>query len=154
MDPIHPLTTLLLLSGNTRRSMEIVLNHRVASYPNLLHLPVLYNIIAGGQTWAHKVVEKFPLEVRPLYDPSDGWSMDGALFRSLALTRPMYHHTQPTLLFHASFGIAVANSIVFLGATLKDRKLMTLRQWLLLQVVVLVSWTPGVDDALRVSCAL
>lgn len=45
---------------------------------------------------------------------------------------------EPTLLFHASFGIAVANSIVFLGATLKDRKLMTLRQWLLLQVVVLV----------------
>jgi hypothetical protein len=86
--------------------MEIVLNHRVASYPNLLHLPVLYNIIVGGQSWAHKVVDKFPLE--------------------------------PTLLFHASFGIAVANSIVFLGATLKDRKLMTLRQWLLLQVVVLV----------------
>lgn len=85
---------------------EIVLNHRVASYPNLLHLPVLYNIIAGGQAWAHSVVAKFPLE--------------------------------PTLLFHASFGIAVANSIVFLGATLKDRKLMTLRQWLLLQVVVLV----------------
>ena len=87
--------------------MEIVLNHRVASYPNLLHLPVLYNIIAGGQSWAHSVAAKFPLE--------------------------------PTLLFHASFGIAVANSIVFLGATLKDRKLMTLRQWLLLQVVVLVS---------------
>jgi hypothetical protein len=46
---------------------------------------------------------------------------------------------EPALLFHASFGIAVANSIVFLGATLKDRKLMTLRQWLLLQLVVLVS---------------
>jgi hypothetical protein len=48
---------------------------------------------------------------------------------------------ESTLLFHASFGIAVANSIVFLGATLKDRKLMTLRQWLILQVVVLVRHT-------------
>jgi hypothetical protein len=39
----------------TLERTEIVLNHRVASYPNLLHLPVLYNIIAGGQTWAHAV---------------------------------------------------------------------------------------------------
>jgi hypothetical protein len=94
--------------------MEIILNHRVASYPNLLHLPVLYNIIVGGQEWMYKVIEKFPLE--------------------------------PTLLFHASFGIAVANSIVFLGATLKDRKLMTLRQWLLLQVVVLTPFVTTVVD--------
>lgn len=94
--------------------MEIVLNHRVASYPNLLHLPVLYNVIVGGQAWAHTVAERFPLE--------------------------------PTLLFHASFGIAVANSIVFLGATLKDRKLMTLRQWLLLQVVVLTPFVTTVVD--------
>jgi hypothetical protein len=55
---------------------------------------------------------------------------------------------EPTLLFHASFGIAVANSIVFLGATLKDRKLMTLRQWLLLQVVVLV----GSPFKLKLKC--
>ncbi|TFJ83626.1 hypothetical protein NSK_004730 [Nannochloropsis salina CCMP1776] len=93
---------------------EIVLNHRVASYPNLLHLPVLYNVILGGQPWLQQVVAKFPLE--------------------------------PTLLFHASFGIAVANSIVFLGATLKDRKLMTLRQWLLLQVVVLTPFVTTVVD--------
>lgn len=57
--------------------MEIVLNHRVASYPNLLHLPVLYNVIAGGQSWAHKVVEKFPLEVRGCVGPWVRW-----LFRS------------------------------------------------------------------------
>jgi len=93
---------------------EIILNHRVASYPNLLHLPVLYNIILGGQPWLQQLLLKFPLE--------------------------------PTLLFHASFGIAVANSIVFLGATLKDRKLMTLRQWLLLQVVVLTPFVTTVVD--------
>lgn len=93
---------------------EIILNHRVASYPNLLHLPVLYNIILGGQDWLQQLLLKFPLE--------------------------------PTLLFHASFGIAVANSIVFLGATLKDRRLMTLRQWLLLQVVVLTPFVTTVVD--------
>lgn len=76
-----------------------------------------------------------------------GWSLRPALLSLIRWPWLVHTHplktkpkpnTQPTLLFHASFGIAVANSIVFLGATLKDRKLMTLRQWLLLQVVVLV----------------
>lgn len=82
------------------------MNHRLASYPNLAHAPVLYNILFGGQQWLHSVTDKFPAE--------------------------------SILLFHASFGIAVANSIIFLGATLKDRKLMSLRQWLMLQSTALV----------------
>lgn len=93
---------------------DIVLNHRVASYPNLLHLPILYNIIVGGQDWINQVAEKFPLE--------------------------------PMVFFHASFAIAVANSIVFLGATLKDRKVITLRGWLLLQLIVLTPFFTTILD--------
>jgi hypothetical protein len=111
-DPTAAAAAAVAIERETRT--EIILNHRVASYPNLLHLPVLYNIIVGGQPWLQQLLLKFPLE--------------------------------PTLLFHASFGIAVANSIVFLGATLKDRKLMTLRQWLLVQVVVLTPFVTTVVD--------
>ncbi|KAG5180406.1 hypothetical protein JKP88DRAFT_349517 [Tribonema minus] len=84
---------------------ETVINHRAASYPNLLHIPVLYNILAGGQPWLARVSERWPAE--------------------------------PMMLYHACFAIAVANSIVFLCATLKDRKLMTLRAWLYVQLIVL-----------------
>ncbi len=113
-DPTAAAAAATAVAVERETRMEIILNHRVASYPNLLHLPVLYNIILGGQPWLQQLLLRFPLE--------------------------------PTLLFHASFGIAVANSIVFLGATLKDRRLMTLRQWLLLQVVVLTPFVTTVVD--------
>ena len=44
------------------------------------------------------------------------------------------------------FAIAVANSIVFLGATLKDRKVISLRGWLLLQLIVLTPFFTTVLD--------
>jgi hypothetical protein len=48
--------------------LDIVLNHRVASYPNLLHLPVLYNVLVGGQAWLQ--------QVRPGASPSRDSSAD------------------------------------------------------------------------------
>jgi len=93
---------------------DIVLNHRVASYPNLLHLPILWNIGIGGRGWLDTVLQSFPGESALLYD--------------------------------AAFGMALANSIVFLGATLKDRRLMTLREWLALQLVVLAPFVSTVVD--------
>ena len=70
--------------------MEIVLNHRVASYPNLLHVPVLYNIIVGGQPWMYKVMEKFPLEPTLLFHASFGTSSFSSPFLSLFICMHAY----------------------------------------------------------------
>mmetsp|Transcript_5710 Transcript_5710/g.7876 ORF Transcript_5710/g.7876 Transcript_5710/m.7876 type:complete len:373 (+) Transcript_5710:25-1143(+) len=93
---------------------DIIINHRVASYPNLLHLPCIYNVAVGGQDWWLKINSQFPM--------------------------------QPVLLFHACFALGVGNSIIFLGATLKDRNLMTLRQWLYMQVIALVPFVSTIID--------
>jgi hypothetical protein len=90
--------------------------NRAAAYPNLLHVPVLYNILVGGQPWLAKVQQQWPLE--------------------------------PMMLYHACFAIAVANSIVFLCATLKDRKLMSLRTWLYIQLIVLIPVVTTATDLL------
>jgi hypothetical protein len=52
------------------------------------------------------------------------------------------------MLYHACFAIAVANSIVFLCATLKDRKLMSLRTWLYIQLIVLIPVVTTATDLL------
>ncbi|CEM02202.1 unnamed protein product [Vitrella brassicaformis CCMP3155] len=96
--------------------LESMVIHRIASYPNLLHTPILWNMLVGGREWLDRVLDTFPAE--------------------------------SILLYHAAFGMALANAIVFLGATLQHRKLMTSRQWIALQLVVLAPFWSTVVDCL------